>query len=162
MLFGWQRIAQNQTGHDAAWQLLEKMYRQQTGKELPEVARTALGKPYFVDAPGHLSISHTKRHAFCVLSDRTVGIDAEEMDRPIRLELAEKILSPGEKAGYDTAQDKRLALLTFWVLKEAQKKCTGQGLQPYPRDTDFSLEDPRVQMIDGCLVAVIEEEDYAV
>lgn len=162
MLFGWQRIAQNQTGHDAAWQLLEKMYRQQTGKELPEVARTALGKPYFVDAPWHFSISHTKRHAFCVLSDRTVGIDAEEMDRPIRLELAEKILSPGEKAGYDTAQDKRLALLTFWVLKEAQKKCTGQGLQPYPRDTDFSLEDPRVQMIDGCLVAVIEEEDYAV
>ena len=156
MLFGWQRIAQNQTGHDAAWQLLETMYRQQTGKELPEVARTALGKPYFVDAPWYFSLSHTKRHAFCVLSDRTVGIDAEEMDRPIRLELAEKILSPGEKAGYDTAQDKRLALLTFWVLKEAQKKCTGQGLQPYPRDTDFSLDDPRVQETDGCLVAVVE------
>ena len=162
MLFGWQRIAQNQTGHDAAWQLLEKMYRQQTGGEMPEVARTARGKPYFVDAPWYFSLSHTKRHAFCVLAARPVGIDAEEMDRPIRLELAEKILSPGEKAGYDTAQDKRLALLTFWVLKEAQKKCTGQGLQPYPRDTDFSLEDPRVQRIDGCLVAVIEEEDYAV
>ena len=162
MRLGWQRITQGQTGHDAAWQLLETMYRQQTGKELPEVARTALGKPYFVDAPWHFSISHTKRHAFCVLSDRSVGIDAEEMDRPIRLELAEKILSPGEKLRYDGSPDPRAALLTFWVLKEAQKKCTGQGLQPYPRDTDFSLEDPRVRMIDGCLVAVIEEEDYAV
>ncbi len=158
----WQRISEGQTGHEAAWQLLEDMYRQQTGEEMPAVARTPLGKPYFVDAPWHFSISHTKRHAFCVLADRPVGIDAEELDRPIRLELADKILSPGEKAGYDMAQDKRLALLKFWVLKEAQKKCTGQGLQPYPRDTDFSLEDPRVQTIDGCLVAVIEEDDYVI
>ena len=153
---GWQRIADGQTGHDAAWQLLESMYRRLTGEKMPAVERTALGKPYFVDAPWHFSLSHTKRHAFCVLAARPVGIDAEEMDRPIRLELAKKILSSGEKLRYEAAQDPRTALLKLWVLKEAQKKCTGQGLQPYPRDTEFSLEDPRVQEIDGCLVAVVE------
>ena len=150
------QIQPGQTGHDAAWQLLEKMYRQQTGEALPAVARTALGKPYFLDSPWHFSLTHTKAHVFCVLSRRPVGIDAEEEDRKINLALADKILSPGERAQYVKAEDPRQALLKFWVLKEAQKKCTGQGLQPYPRDTDFSLDDPRVQETDGCLVAVVE------
>ena len=53
-------------------------------------------------------------------------------------------------------QDKRRALLTFWVLKEAQVKRTGDGLRGYPNKTDFFLEDPRVTEMDGCLVAVNE------
>ena len=159
MQLGGLQIMAGQTGHDAAWQLLETMYRQQSGGEMPAVERTPLGKPYFVDSPWYFSLTHTPHHAFCVLSCNPVGIDAEEQDRPIRLQLAEKILSPGEKAQYDAAPDKRLALLRFWVLKEAAAKCTGQGLQPYPRDTDFSLDDPRVQEIDGCLVAVVEAID---
>ena len=156
MHIGAAEIQPGQTGHDAAWQLLEKMYRQQTGEALPAVARTALGKPYFLDSPWHFSLTHTKAHVFCVLSHRPVGIDAEEEDRKINLALADKILSSGERAQFEEAEDPRRALLTFWVLKEAQKKCTGQGLQPYPRDTDFSLDDPRVQETDGCLVAVVE------
>ena len=162
MHIGAAQIQPDQTGHDAAWQLLEKMYRQITGGVLPAVERTALGKPYFLNSPWHFSLTHTKGHAFCVLSQKPVGIDAEEEDRKINLALADKILSPGERAQYDAAADKRLALLTFWVLKEAQVKCTGQGLQGYPKDTDFSLEDPRVQEIDGCLVAVIEEDDHVI
>ena len=162
MELGWLEIQDGQTGHEAAWQLLETMYRQKTGEALPEVARTPLGKPYFVSAPAYFSLSHTKRHAFCVISDRPVGVDAEEEDRKINLALADKILSAGERAQFDRAADQRLALLRFWVLKEAQKKCTGQGLQPYPRDTDFSLDDSRVQTIDGCLVAVIEEDDHVI
>ena len=162
MQLAWSRIADGQTGHDAAWRLLEEMYRQQTGAALPEVARTPLGKPYFPHSCWHFSLTHTKKHVFCVLSARPVGIDAEEADRRINLALADKILSSGERAQYDRAEDQTQALLKFWVLKEAQKKCTGQGLQPYPRDTDFSLDDPRVQTIDGCLVAVIEEDDHVI
>jgi phosphopantetheinyl transferase len=162
MHIGAAQIQPDQTGHDEAWQLLERMYRQKTGGVLPAVERTALGKPYFLNSPWHFSLTHTKGHVFCVLSQKPVGIDAEEEDRKINLALADKILSPGERAQYDAAADKRLALLTFWVLKEAQKKCTGQGLQGYPKDTDFSLEDPRVQKIDGCLVAVIEEDDHVI
>ena len=56
------------------------------------------------------------------------------------------------------AQDKHYALLKFWVLKEAAAKLSGEGLRGYPNHTDFSLEDPRVTEIDGCLVAVLEEE----
>ena len=146
-----------QTGHAAGRQLLRELYRQETGEELPEIAITDRGKPYFPDAPWHFSISHTPRHAFCVLSQNNIAIDAEELDRKVNLKLADKILSPGEKARFDAAENKTRALLTFWVLKEAAAKLSGEGLRGYPNHTNFSLEDPRVRELDGCLVAVLEE-----
>lgn len=144
------------TGHEAGRALLAALYREETGHELPPIAVKAGGKPYFPGSDWHFSISHTPRRAFCALSRREIGIDAEELDRNVKLALAEKILSPGERVQFDAAPDKRRALLTFWVLKEAQVKRTGDGLRGYPNGTDFSLNDPRVTEMDGCLVAVIE------
>ena len=89
-----------------------------------------------------------------MLADRPVGLDAEEADRNIDLRLADSILSPGEKAQFEAAADKRRTLLTFWVLKEAAGKLTGKGVGFHPRHTDFVLPDDRVQEIDGCIVAV--------
>lgn len=146
-----------QTGHEAGRQLLAQLYREETGEDLPEIWTTDRGKPYFSDSPWHFSISHTPRHAFCVLSRNNVAIDAEEADRDIRLKLADKILSASEKAQFDAAEDKQKALLTFWVLKEAAAKLSGEGLRGYPNYTNFSLEDPRVTETDGCIVAVMEE-----
>ena len=143
------------TGHAAGRLLLEKLYRQATGEAMPPILATERGKPYFASGPLHFSVTHTRRRVFCALWDRPLGIDAEELDRKIDLRLADKILSAGELAQYQAADDKRLALLTFWVLKEAAAKASGQGLRGYPRDTDFSLEDPRVRIRDGCLLAVI-------
>ena len=142
-------------GHAAGRQLLQEMYAAQFGTDLPPIATTALGKPYFVGSDVHFSISHTARHVFCVLADCPVGLDAEEESRNIRLELAEKILSPGEKALFDAAEDKRQTLLRFWVLKEALVKRQGCGLQGYPNHTDFSPDDPRICRLQGCFVAVI-------
>jgi len=150
------------TGHEAGLLLLEQMYRELTGDDLPPIEHTDRGKPYFPNKALHFSISHTKNYVFCALSERNVGIDAEELDRPVKLRLADKILSPYERVQYDAAPDKRRALLTFWVLKEALAKFTGQGLRLYPNHTRFSLDDPRVSVQAGCLVAVIEEDTYAV
>ena len=144
-------------GHEAGRALLRKMYRDHRGMEMPEVVNEEWGKPRFVEDPIHFSISHTKRHVFCAISDRPIGIDAEETDRKIDLRLADKILSPTERARYDSAPDKRQALLRLWVLKEAAAKCSGEGLRGYPCHTDFSPDDPAVQIIEGCFVAVIEE-----
>ena len=147
---------EGRTGHEAGRQLLAQLYREETGLDLPPIAVTDCGKPYFPDSPWHFSITHTEGHAFCALSPNPVGIDAEELGRNIRLKLADKILSPGERLQYDAAPDKRRALLTFWVLKEAAVKYTGEGLCGFPRDTNFSLDDPRVTEQEGCLLAVIE------
>ena len=145
------------TGHEAGRQLLAALYREATGESLPEIRVTDRGKPYFPDSPWHFSISHTPKHAFCVLSENHVGLDAEEMGRKINLRLAEKILSSGEKRQFDAAPNKEKALLTFWVLKEAAAKLSGEGLRGYPNHTNFSLEDSRVKELDGCIVAVMEE-----
>ena len=145
------------TGHEAGRELLAMLYREETGAALPPIRITERGKPYFPGSDWHFSISHTKKHAFCVLSRRNVGLDAEELDRNVNLKLAEKVLSPTEKTQFDAAADKRRALLTFWVLKEAAAKLTGEGLRGYPNETAFSLEDPRVREMEGCLVAVMEE-----
>ena len=98
-----------------------------------------------------------------MLAKENIAIDAEELNRRVNLSLAEKILSPDETAQFYTAPDKKRALLTFWVLKEAAAKLSGRGLHGYPNDTAFSLDDPRVRELDGCLVAILREgEAYAV
>lgn len=145
------------TGREAGRELLRQLYRAETGEELSPIRITERGKPYFADSPWHFSISHTPRHAFCALSRKNVGIDAEELDRKVHLELADRVLSPSEKEQFDAAQDKHRAFLTFWVLKEAEAKCSGEGLRIYPNHTAFSLDDPRVEERDGCLVAVVTE-----
>lgn len=146
-----------QTGHEAGRQLLADLYREETGEELPKIRITDRGKPYFLDSDWHFSISHTPHHAFCVLSRKNIAIDAEELDRKVNLRLSEKILSESEKQQFDAAENQKTALLTFWVLKEAAAKLTGEGLRGYPNHTHFPLDDPRVTELDGCLVAVMEE-----
>ena len=132
MRLAWQRL-ESRNGHEAGRQLLAELYRAETGQDLPEIAVTVQGKPYFPNSPWHFSISHTKTAVFCALSDRPVGIDAETTDRNIDLTLAERILSPSERQRYEDAPDKRKALLRLWVLKEAAAKFTGEGLRGYPK-----------------------------
>ena len=143
-----------ESGHDAGRTLLRDL----CGGKLPQIAVTALGKPYFPQETLHFSISHTKNHAFCCLTHENVGIDAEEMDRKVSSALSDKVLSAAEKARYETASDQNAALLRLWVLKEAYAKLLGKGLGDYLYQTDFDPDDPRVLTIDGCYVAVLTEE----
>ena len=160
MRIRWERL-EGRSGHEVGRQLLRQLYEEATGGELPEIRIANRGKPYFADSSLHFSISHTKHHAFCVLSSCPVGIDAEEKTRRINLRLAEKILSDSERVRFDGAADQCDALLRLWVLKEAAVKLTGEGLNGYPNHTDFDPCDPRIQEIDGCYVAVIKENDHA-
>ena len=140
--------------------LLARMYEELTGEEMPPIEKAPRGKPYFPGSNLHFSITHTKTTVFCALSDTEIGIDAEDLTRQVRPNLAEKILSPKEYAQYAALpeEEKNEALLRFWVLKEAEAKCSGLGLRGYPAHTEFDLEDPRVQKLAGCMVAVIQAE----
>lgn len=150
---------EGRSGHEAGRQLLRQLYEAETGEEMPSILTTQRGKPYFAWGDYHFSISHTPKHAFCVLAKHNVGLDAEEQDRDINLNLARKILSPSEMVRFQSAEDPRQALLKLWVLKEAEAKRSGLGLRGYPNHTDFSPEDPRIQEIAGCYVAVLEEKE---
>ena len=155
----WTRLEPGCSGHDAAYRLLAQL----AGQPLPEIRRTKQGKPYFLDEKLCFSLSHTALHVFCCLSERNVGMDAEEIGRKIDLRLGERWLSDPERVRVEASCDREDALLRLWVLKESYAKLTGRGLGNYLKDTDFSPKDPRIQVIDGCYVAVLEEgDDYAV
>ncbi len=161
MILDWCAL-DGRTGHEAGRALLAELYRRETGEALPPIVISPRGKPFFADGSWHFSISHTRKHAFCVLDRENIAIDAEELDRRVELRLAERILSPGEKKQFEAAADKIRALLIFWVLKEAAAKLSGEGLRGFPNHTNFSLDDPRVREIEGCLVAILQEgETYA-
>ena len=141
--------------------LLAQMYAELTGEEMPPIEKAPRGKPYFPGSELHFSITHTKSTVFCAIADREIGIDAEELTRKVSPNLAEKILSPSEYAQYQAVpqEERNEALLRFWVLKEAEAKCSGLGLRGYPDHTEFDLDDPRVQKIGTCMVAVICAEE---
>ena len=145
------------SGHRAGRQLLERLYRQETGEALPPIRLTHRGKPYFENSPYHFSITHTNGHAFCILARTPVGIDAEELDRPVHPSLLKRALSPAEQSRIAQAPNRREAFLALWVLKEASAKCSGLGLTGFPNKTDFSPEDPRVHRWAGCLVAIVSQ-----
>ena len=144
-------------GHAVGRALLAKLYTQATGKELPPIAVTEYGKPYFPDGQWHFSISHTKNFAFCALSRHNIGLDAEEKGRAVSPAMLEKFTSDGEKSRLgDDPQD---AFLRLWVQKEALTKLTGRGMGNWLKDTDFDPSDPKIQEINGCYVAVLEDTD---
>ena len=147
------------SGHDMGRRLLRELWCRHGVGALPEILTEPMGKPYFVTGGFHFSITHTKRNAFCALAAVPVGLDAEELTRRVNPALAKKILSPGEKAQYDRAADQNRALLTFWVLKEAAGKRTGQGIGSHPTHTNFMLTDSRVFEADGCLIALLTQEE---
>lgn len=143
------------SGHEVGRQLLARLYHQATGKDLPAIAVTENGKPYFPDSDWHFSISHTDRYAFCALSRRNIGLDAEEKGRKVSPAMLEKFLSPTEKTRLgDDPQD---AFLRLWVQKEALAKLTGKGIGNWMKNTDFDPFDHRIQEINGCYVAVLED-----
>ena len=143
------------SGHEVGRQLLAQLYQQATGETLPTIAMTENGKPYFPDSDWHFSISHTEHYAFCVLSRQNIGLDAEEKGRKVSPAMVEKFLSPTEKSriGHDP-QD---AFLRLWVLKEALAKLSGKGIGNWMKNTDFHPFDQRIQEINGCYVAVLED-----
>ena len=145
------------SGHEAGLALLEKMYRQQFGRAMPQIAVTPQGKPYFPETALHFSISHTKDVVFCCLHDANVGIDAEPVNRKVSSRVAEDWLSEAEKQRYLAQNDKNAAFLRLWVLKESYAKLTGKGLGHYLKETDFDPEDSRIQCLAGCYVAVMTE-----
>ena len=141
--------------------LLAQMYEELTGEEMPPIEKAPRGKPYFPGSNLHFSITHTKTTVFCAIADVPLGIDAEDLNRRVSPTLAQKLLSPAEFAQYEAvpAEERNEALLRFWVLKEAEAKCSGLGLRGYPDHTDFDLNDPRVSKIGDCIVAVIQAEE---
>lgn len=97
-------------------------------EQLPAIARTEGGKPYFPTHPDYyFNISHSGTLALCAVDDAPVGVDIEAV-RPHHPKLAQRICSPEELAWVDGQDDREHALLRLWTAKESRVKYTGTGL----------------------------------
>ncbi|WP_439881531.1 4'-phosphopantetheinyl transferase superfamily protein [Pontibacter sp. MBLB2868] len=85
----------------------------------PILERNEHGRPYFSNAPFHISISHSPQLAAVILSDKyEVGIDIELVSQKA-LRVADKFLSEAEKT-YTASNENRTCL--YWSAKETLYK----------------------------------------
>ena len=107
-------------GSPAAYRLLKHMILSGYGIDMPEIHKTANGKPYFPTRPDiHFSVSHSFTHVLCAVGDNPVGCDIE----------APREVSPRVKAYAASADElKMFDFLDLWVLKESYIKLFGLTL----------------------------------
>ncbi len=84
----------------------------------------AHGKPYLVNLPYHISLSHSFDYAAVMISKSPVGIDIEQVKDKVE-RIAHKFLREEELAFIDEAT-KIPQLYVCWCAKEAVYKCFGQ------------------------------------
>ena len=92
-------------------------------------AHTPEGKPYVVDFPVKISLSHSGKFAAVALSENEVGVDIERTE-PQQRRLAERFFHPEEisyLAPFDGDEfDRRFT--EIWTRKEAYVKALGTGI----------------------------------
>jgi 4'-phosphopantetheinyl transferase len=113
-----------------------------------------LGKPVLANGPAdshiHFNLSHTDGLVVCVLArDFDVGIDVENLNRKVNLDLAQRYFAPAEIAFLETIPSEQLGatFFRFWTLKEAYIKARGMGLSLPLDQFAFCLDDlqsPRI------------------
>lgn len=76
-------------------------------QSLPQIAYTALNKPYFVDVPVHFNLSHSHDFIALAVGDRPQGLDLELIDakRRLREPLLRKVLLEPEFAYFTHLQN---------------------------------------------------------
>ena len=85
--------------------------------ELPEIALTSRGKPYFPEHTSvHFNISHTKGAVLVGVSDQDIGVDIEKI-RPVSQRMMQRF-----------AKDTPEMFFEEWVRREARSKRTGKGI----------------------------------
>lgn len=83
------------------------------------------GKPYLVNIPYHISLSHSFDYAAVMVSkSRPVGIDIEQIKQKVE-RIAHKFMRP-EELGFVNEEDKIEQLYVCWCAKEAVYKCYGR------------------------------------
>lgn len=103
--------------------------------QIPEISYTADGKPLFLSGV-EFSLSHTRRHSACAISDGPVGCDIETV-RPVGDKVPPRVLSDAEYELYCRSGNKDRFFIRLWTLKESYVKLTGEGLSAGLKQLSF-------------------------
>ena len=131
----------------------------------------AHGKPYLVNLPYHISLSHSFDYAAVMIGKDPVGIDIEQVKEKVE-RIAHKFMRKEELAFINPA-NKIPQLYVCWCAKEAVYKCYGQKeisfldnilLEPFQFE-GHGYVSAQLKKGDICLdydVAYLQYQDYMV
>ncbi len=90
------------------------------------IAKTESGKPYLIDLPYKIGITHKNGYCFVAISDGEVGVDLEKMhdNNPV---MARRILPDDEFEAYIISNEPEKMLFFAFSAREAASKFTGEG-----------------------------------
>lgn len=106
-------------------------------------AENQYGKPYFPQKEDfHFNISHSGKWVLGAFASVQVGVDVEEVHRPVDREVAALVLSPAELARYRQLEEGPAEGFFFrtWTLKESLVKAMGCGFYMEPSHMDIHWE----------------------
>lgn len=133
--------------------LLRLALRREYGLELDALPmdRGPHGKPYFVGAPVHFSLSHCPGLVCCCLHTGEVGVDAEG-PRPFSQRLARRICTKEEAAWLATSPNPARDLIALWTLKESVMKLEGRGIAMGFQNAAFTFPEGKPRSADPQVV----------
>lgn len=111
--------------------LIRTIIAEELGIKNIKFHKNQYGKPYLIDHPKfNFNISHSGNFVTCVVDDKPIGIDIEELRYIEYEDIAEGFFTISEFC-YIIKQNLNSQLSKFyelWTLKESYIKCCGQGL----------------------------------
>jgi len=148
--------------------LLRKMLRTD---EYIDCKVDAHGKPYLVNLPYHISLSHSFDYAAVMISKEPVGIDIEQVKEKVE-RIAHKFMRPAEME-FIGGKNRVKQLYVCWCAKEAVYKCHGQKevsfadnilLQPFEFEGHGAVQAHLLKedVDKKYLVGYLQYEDYMV
>ena len=112
-----------------AYQLLKQGLREAYGIEgNPQFEYNEHGKPAIVGHPEiFFNFSHCKEAVLCAISEQPVGVDVESV-RSFNDCLVHYTMNEDEIREIETAEDRAVAFIRLWTMKEAALKLEGTGI----------------------------------
>lgn len=147
-------------GHTVAYAMLDTLYRSKFNTPTPIIAKSELGKPYFVDGSCHFSVSHGKGLCAVLLTDEgECGVDieleieenrAKKIDtrflcdrlpvRPLKrdIELRQELTGGVKIQGVEAESFDKMPITAKWTVLEAVLKMSGEGFAAFSKRLEIS------------------------
>jgi 4'-phosphopantetheinyl transferase len=131
-----------------AYLLLERMLEDENISK-PIFRLGEFGKAYISNHEDiHFNLSHSDRLVACAISDREVGIDIENIDPEIDLNIAKLYFYNSEYENIMNSRNPPDEFFRYWVLKESYMKYTGLGFQLNLDEFEIIIDNDEIKLKD--------------
>ena len=113
----------------------------------PEYLEDYYHKPYIKNHDIEFNLSHSKEMVACAISDKTVGIDIEYVDKDIDLNIAKHYFYDKEYEDIIQSDNKADEFFKYWVLKESFMKYTSLGFNLELNEFNIDIKEKDINVI---------------